>query len=71
MSDQGRVTSDEGVEMFMLNGKGWHSPELSALCKEFPDSMIRQACDELGLDPRRQNVARLREHLEAGEARLK
>jgi hypothetical protein len=58
-------------EPFVLNGKGWASPELSALCRDFGHAQVRSACAALDLDPRRQNVAALRAHLEAQEARLK
>lgn len=67
MSGQGPEVTDP----FLLNGKGWLSPELSVLRRDFGDGLVRQACDELGLDPRRQNVARLRGFLERWEARMK
>jgi len=60
----------EVTDVFMLNGKGWHSPELTVLCRDFGRGLVVQACDELNLDPRRQNIAALREHLEAIEGRM-
>lgn len=59
------------TEVFMLNGKGWASPDLAALLRDHSHAMVRQACDELGLDPRRQNIFTLRCHLEQQEERLK
>ena len=41
------------------------------LLRDFTAAMVRQACDELGIDARRSNVAALRRHLEAQEAKLK
>jgi len=58
-------------EPLILNGKGWWSPELAELCREFSAAEIIDACDLLALDARRSNVPRLREYLRAGEARLK
>jgi hypothetical protein len=67
MSGQG----PEVTEPFLLNGKGWWSPELSGLRRDFGASLVRQACDELQVDPRPQNVDRLRGFLERWEARMK
>jgi hypothetical protein len=61
----------DSVQPFMMNGRGWWSPELADLMKDFVAAEIRRACDELGMDPRRQNVEALRRYLTAGEARLK
>lgn len=61
----------ELVEPFCLNGRGWWSPELSALRVAFGDGLLRQACEALELDARRQNVPALREWLEGQEDRLK
>jgi hypothetical protein len=70
-SDEGQVASPEIVAPFVLNGRGWWSPELYALCVDFNRSDIAAACEEFELDPRRQNVPALRAHLESMEARLK
>jgi len=59
------------TEVFSLNGKGWCSPELTELLRDFGSELVRQACDDLDLDPRRQNIPALRTRLEAMEARLK
>ena len=61
----------EVAAVFTLNGKGWCSPELSALLVDFGPGLVRQACDELNLDARRTNIPALREHLTAEEAKLK
>lgn len=66
-----RVEGPEVTEAFLLNGKGWWSPELSVLRRDFGDGLVRQACDELGLDPRRQNVPALWAHLVREEDKLK
>jgi hypothetical protein len=67
----GQLAVGSGQVPFMLNGKGWTSPELEALRVDFSDGLIRQACDVLGLDARRGNVAALRARLEAWEGGLK
>ena len=65
------LSSFGAADIFKLDGRGWCSPELSMLLRDFTDAMVRQACDELGIDARRSNVAALRRHLEAQEARMK
>jgi hypothetical protein len=61
----------ETVEPFMLNGRGWYSPELSELLRDFGRPLVTQACDELRLDARRTNINELRKHLQDAEDRLK
>jgi len=61
----------ETVEPFMLNGRGWWSPELSELLCDFSRALVTQACDELNLDARRTNINELRKHLQDAEDRLK
>jgi hypothetical protein len=61
----------EITQVFNLNGVGWYSPELTELLRDFGPGLVRQACDELGLDARRTNTNALRRHLNEMEARLK
>jgi hypothetical protein len=61
----------EVSEVFMLNGRGWHSPELSVLIRDFGSAQVKQACAALDVDPRRQNVPALRRCLEAMEGAMK
>lgn len=52
-------------------GCGYWSPELSQLMTEHSRAEIVRACDTLNMRPIRANVAKLREYLDAQEAKLK
>jgi len=59
------------TEVFLLNGKGWCSPELTELLRDFGRAQVLDACNHIDIDARRTNVPRLRSYLEAQEAKLK
>jgi uridylate kinase len=44
---------------------------LTELLRDFGVGLVRQACDELGIDARRTNMNALRRHLNEMEARIK